>query len=263
MSELFELDSSKKYDHQETRSLLADVRNFYQSKLKIIIPEWITPKASADQNENSSIAEIFYIEKAAEPIYAECNGYDDLNGILRLFEERLNELLDGLDHLLDNNSDMDDETRNSLESYADAIEKCGNVYGTQKRKRAAKFKELSTVNELREELQQLFSEMIARYIVVLFDALYERIHNGAGPVYALVVKEINTFLAANGVYTRMVSAGEKLDPEYMEPTPDSSENITEDFSKFDVIDEIRRYPYVFADDVKIADGLARIFRRKD
>lgn len=263
MSDVFGLDNRKEYDHQETRSLLADVREFFQSRLKIIVSEWITPKTSVDKNENSSIAAIFYIEKAAEPIYNECNGYDDLNGILSLFEERLNDLLDSLDDLLDNNRDMDDETKKSLDSYANAIEKCMNVYGTQKRKRAAKFKELPTVEELREELQRLFSEIIDKYIIVLFDALYERIHNGAGPVYELVVSEINTFLSVNGVYTLNVSAGDRLDPEYMEPTQDSAENFTEDFNKFETIDEIRRYPYVFADDVKIVDGLARIWRRRD
>ena len=118
--------------------------------------------------------------------------------------------------------------------------------------------------DLREELQRLFSEIIANYIiVVLFDALYERINNGAGPIYEMVVREINSFLAQNGIYTRKIFVGEKIEPEFMEPTMDSAENYTEDFNKFDTIDEIRRYPYLFTDGAKIIDGQAKIWRRKD
>ena len=54
-----------------------------------------------------------------------------------------------------------------------------------------------------------------------------------------------------------------IEPEFMEPTMDSAENYTEDFNKFDTIDEIRRYPYLFTDGAKIIDGQAKIWRRKD
>lgn len=257
-------DKDKEYDHQETKRLLEEVRCFFQSDLKVIVPEWITDKESVAGEVNDGSVKIFYINKTEEPVYAVCNGYADVKGILGLFEDRLNGLLDSMDELIDNNADLDDESKKSLDSYASAIEKCLNVYNTQKKRRMAKLKEISTVSELREELQQLFSEIIANYIIaVLFDALYERINNGAGPIYEVVVREINSFLSSNGVYTKKVSVGEKIDPEFMEPTPDSSENYTDDFNKFDTIDEIRRYPYLFADGSKIIDGQARIWRRKD
>ena len=66
------------------------------------------------------------------------------------------------------------EVRSFLNSsYASAIEKCLNVYNTQKRRRSAKFKELTTVDDIRDELRLLFGEIIANYIIaVLFDALY-------------------------------------------------------------------------------------------
>ncbi len=257
-------DTSKEYDHQETKNLLAGVRDFFQSKLRVIVPEWI----SAKKNENKEAADgaitSFYIDKTVEPIYANCNGYDDVRDILSCFEDRLNDLLDSMDDLLDKNTELDDESKRSLESYAGAIEKCLNVYNTQKKRRATKFKELSTVDEIRDELQQLFGEIIANYIIaVLFDALYERINNNSGPIYEMVVKEVNNFLVVNGVYTKSISVGDRIEPEYMEPTTDSAENFTDDFNKFDTIDEIRRYPYLFADGVKIIDGQARIWRRKD
>lgn len=256
-------DASKEYDHQETKNLLAEVRDFFRSKLKVIVPEWITTKRNETEEAVGAITS-FYIEKAAEPIYAACNGYDDVRDILSCFEDRLNDLIDHMDDLFDNNTDLDDESKSSLESYAGAIEKCLNVYNTQKKRRAAKFKEVSTVNEIRDELQQLFGEIIANYIIaVLFDALYERVTNHSGPIYEMVIKEVNSFLAANGVYTKSVAVGDRMEPEYMEPTADSSENFTDDFNKFDTIDEIRRYPYLFADGVKIIDGQARIWRRKD
>lgn len=264
MADIIMFDTNKSYDHQETQSLLAEVRSFFQTKLRIIVPEWITPRKAVVETEEAGAIKAFYIEKSGRPLYEACNGYDDLKGILQLFDDRLNDLLDSMDNLLDNNVDLDEESKKSLDSYASAIEKCLNVYSTQKKRRAAKFKELSTVAELREELQQLFSEIIEKYIiVVLFDALYERINNGAGPIYEMVVGEINSFLAKNGIYTRKISIGEKIEPEFMEPTMDSAENYTEDFSKFDTIDEIRRYPYLFTDGVKIIDGQAKIWRRKD
>lgn len=258
------LDVRKEYDHQETRSLLMEVRNFFQSKLRVIVPEWITSEEKAPDAECTGAAAAFFIESAEEPIYAACNGYDDLGRILELFEERLNDLLGGMDDLLENNRDLDDESKKNLESYASAIDKCLNVYNIQRKRRGGKFKELSTVDELREEMRRLFGEIIANYIIeVLFDALYERIHNNAGTMYEMVVKEVNRFLALNGVCTKKVSAGDKIEPEFMEPTADSAENETDDFSKFDTIDEIRRYPYFFTDGSKIIDGKARILRRKD
>lgn len=257
-------DTSKEYDHQETKNILVGVRDFFQSKLKVIVPEWISIKQTETKEAVVGAITSFYIEKTAEPVYATCNGYDDVREILSCFEERLNDLLGSMDDLLDKNADLDDESKSGLESYAGAIEKCLNVYNTQKKRRAAKFKELSTVNEIRDELQQLFREIIANYIIsVLCDALYERMNNNSGLIYEMVIKEVNNFLAANGVYTKSVAIGDKIEPEYMEPTTDSSENFTDDFNKFDTIDEIRRYPYLFADGVKIIDGQARIWRRKD
>lgn len=263
MEDLAVLKADKEYDHQESKKLLMTVRYFFQSKLRIIVPEWITEKESVSEDTPTGIVEAFLIVKIAEPIYKACNGYDDLMGILDLFDHRLNILLDNMDELLDKNNELDDETKHSLEDYATAIDKCLNVYTTQRKRQMPKFKELSTVGEIQEELRQLFADIISKYIIVLFDGLYERICNNAGPVYEMIIREINQFLAENGVETKVVRTGEALDPEYMEPTPDSAENYTDDFQKFDKIDEIRRFPYLFTDGFKICDGCAKIWRRKD
>lgn len=263
MEDLAVLRADKEYDHHESKNLLKEVRDFFQSKLRIIVPEWITKKEDVAEDVSVGIVETFFIEKATDPIYKKCNGYDDLAGILDLFDERLNTLLDNMDDILDKNNDLDDDTKKSLDDYATAIDKCVNVYTTQRKRQMAKFKELSTVGEIQDELRQLFSNIISKYIVVLFDGLYERASNNAGPVYGMVISEINHFLAENGVQTKAVKPGEILDPEYMEPTPDSAENFTDDFQKFDRIDEIRRYPYMFTDGAKICDGCAKIWRRKD
>lgn len=264
MENMVKLDENKQYDHQKTKRLLEEVRDFFQRKLKIIVFECVSPKDTASENNVNDAAAIFCIEKDKEPIYAACNGCGDLDRILGSFETELNDLLNNMDDLLDNNKDLDDEIKDSLESYANAIDKCINIYGRQKKKQAAKLIEMSTIDELREGICQLFSEIISKYIImVLIDALYERINNGAGQVYELAAKEINAYLAKLGVYTKNVTKGEKIDPEYMEPTADSAENFTEDFNKFDTIDEIRRFPYYFSDDSKIIDGQARIWRRKD
>lgn len=264
MEDLMVLKNNKEYDHQETKSLLAKVRDFFQTKLRIIVPECVTEKEEQTDQINNGFIEAFFIEEGADAIFSACNGFDDLEGILDLFESRLNELLDGMDALLDKNADLDDESKKSLESYASAIDKCINVYVIQRRKRMAKFKELNSVAEIRDELRQLFTEIVANYIIaVLFDALYERIKNNSGTVYEMVVREVNEFLSQNGIYTKRVNAGDAIDPEYMEPTNDSSENYTDDYQKFDKIDEIRRYPYMFKGGYKIVDGYARIWRRKD
>ncbi len=112
-----------------------------------------------------------------------------------MFDERLNTLLDNMDDLLDKNNDLDNETKKSLDDYATAIDKCVNVYTTQRKRQMAKFKELSTVGEIQDELRQLFSNIHQQiYLVVLFDGLYERASNNAGPVYGMVISEINHFL---------------------------------------------------------------------
>lgn len=264
MQELTILDENKKYDCQETKILLGEVRDFFQKELKIVVPEWISEQQEVFNTSEDRVINVFYIDKNKEPLYSSCNGYDDLKKILDLFEQRLNNLLDNLDEILGRNNHLDDNSRESLKSYAGAVDKCIAVFGNQRKKRAAKFKEASTVEELRDELQQFFAEIISNYIiVVLFDALYERMKNQSGQVYEMVTKEINNFLSENGVYTKKVCIGEVIDPEYMEPTLDSKENITDDFKKFDTIDEIRRYPYMFSDDKKIVDGCAKIWRKRD
>ena len=264
MEDLMVLKNDKEYDHQETKSMLIKVRDLVQTKLRIIVPEYVTVKNEQTSQENNGFIEVFSIDEGTDAIFTACNGADNLDEILDLFEGRLNDLLDGMDDLLDKNTDLDDESKKSLDSYASAIDKCLNVYGIQRRKRMAKFKELNTVSELQDELRQLFTEIVSNYIIaVLFDALYERIKNNSGIVYEMVVREVNSFLSQNGIYTKKVNVGEAIDPEYMEPTSDSSENYTDDYQKFDKIDEIRRYPYMFKGGYKVADGYARIWRRKD
>ena len=266
MTETAIFTESREYNHSETRQLLGEVRDFFQKRLRLIVPEWVTTEEGAPGEKEGEAVKAFRIEmeQAGAPVYQACNGYDDLEGVLDLFDQKLNELLDNLDDLLDKNGDLDDESRRSLECYASAVEKCSTVYGNQQKMRRAGFKELSTVDELRDELRLLFSEIIDRYIIrVLFDALYERVKNNAGRIYELVIYEVNTFLAEMGVYTKTISPGEPVDPEFMESTPDSAENFTDDYRKFDTIDEVYRYPYLFADGTKIVDGRGRIWRRRD
>ena len=264
MEDLMVLKNDKEYDHQETKRLLIKVRDFFQTKLRIIVQERVTEKEEQANQVNNGFIEMFFIEEGADAIFSVCSQFGDLEGILDLFESRLNGLLDSIDDLSDKNTNLDDESKNSLYSYASAIEKCVSVYKNQRRKRMAKFKELNSVSEIQDELRQLFTEIVANYIIaVLFDALYERIKNNSGTVYEMVVKEVNGFLSQNGIYTKYVNVGDTIDPEYMEPTSDSSENYTDDYQKFDKIDEIRRYPYMFKGGYKVADGYARIWRRKD
>ena len=74
--------------------------------------------------------------------------------------------------------------------------------------------------------------------VLIVSGANMNIKNNAGEVYTLAVNEINKFLAENGVYTKEVVLGEMIDPEFIEPTNDSCDNVTDDFQKFDTIDEI-------------------------
>lgn len=262
----FMFDEKKTYNHQESKNLLSKVRVFFQTKLRVIVPEWISPKEKEESSTESynGFIEVFCINECSEPIYSCCNGFDDIKEILDSFSVKIGNLIDYMDQIIDNNKDLDDITRDALDSYAKALDKSLTVYENQINKRMTKFKELQTVRDLREELYHLFSEIISKYIIsVLFDGLYERLKNNSGPVYELVVKEIDAFLASIGVCTRNISIGESIDSEYMEATPDSLENYTDDYKMFDKVSEIRRYPYVFKDGQKIADGVVKIWRRND
>ena len=128
----------------------------------------------------------------------------------------------------------------------------------------AQLRELSETAELREELRRFFTSILSKYIIeALCDPLYERLKNHAGPIYEMVLMEVNGFLASAGVRTENVRSGDADDPELIDPTEDSRENFTEDYQLFDKIDKVYRYPYLFADGAKIADGKARIWRRRD
>ncbi|MGN9136027.1 hypothetical protein ACTNDG_11475 [Clostridium sp. HCP1S3_B4] len=258
------LDDNKEYIHEESKTLLEEVRGFFQGKLKMVGIEWVSEKKGNDEEHSSTEATIFVIKNAKETPFEKCNGLDDVTQILNDFEESLITLVDNIDALIDNNKNLDAETKSSLESYASAVEKAVTIFGTQRKRRMPKISEMSSVAEIRDEIKHLISEIIANYVVtVLVDALYSRIKNGAGEVYELAIAEVNQFLASNGVVTKEIKVGEVLNPEYVEPTPDSTDNVTDEFVKFDTIEEIRRYPYFFNDGTKILDGTAKIWRRKD
>ena len=259
------LEENKTYLSQESKELLEEVRGFMQGKLKMVGVEWTFSKRSWNQDEtlNKGI-ELFFIKKGVAPIDSFCNSLEDMEKQLDQLESRLICLADSFYALVDNNPDLEKESKNSLESYAKTVDKSVTILENQRKKRRIKWKELSGINEFTEEIKSLIRKIIGDYVIsVLADALYERIKNNAGEVYTLVIKEMNQFLIDNGVYTKEIKVGEQMDPEYVEPTKDSIENITEDFHKFDTIEEIRRYPYLFLDDTKILDGSAKIWRRND
>ena len=54
-------DTSKEYDHQETKNLLVGVRDFFQSKLRIIVPEWISTKKNETREAVPGAITSFYV----------------------------------------------------------------------------------------------------------------------------------------------------------------------------------------------------------
>ncbi|WP_455542899.1 hypothetical protein [Intestinibacter sp.] len=258
------LDENKKYNQDETIELLESVREFFQDELKLVVHEWMSDQNFDNinnLNDGKSAIDIFYIEKLNEPLYAKCNGYNDVEIILKSFEEDLQILINNLDELLDNNKNLDKNTIENIESYADVVDKCISVYINQKNRRKKKFKERTTIEELREELRNFFAEIIRKFLIeVLMYPLYERIKKNSGVIYELVVKNINTFLQKNGIYTKNILAGEKINLDITEPTIDSSDNITDNFNMVNIIEEVRKYPYFFADGTKVVDGSAKIWR---
>jgi len=258
------LAEDKGYEHAETKRLLEEIRAFFQGKLRLVVPERVSMGMDAARSGERDPARAFLIEKGGDPIYLSCGGRDDLERVLDAFEQKLNDLLDHFDDLFDQNSELDDESKDSLDCYAKVLDKCINVYRIQRKRRMQQFMELSTVDEMRDELRLLFSEILSNHIIaVLCDALYERVKNNSGQIYEIVVREINAFLAGLGVYTKAVVPGERIDPEFMEATLDSAENFTDDCQKVDTVEKIRRYPYLFSDGSKIIDGQARIWRWKN
>lgn len=264
MEKEFILEKDRGYDHEDSKNLLKEVRGFFQGKMKMIGIEWVSEKKTAAINEDTPSHTLFVISNAKAAPYEMCNGLNDVSRILSEFENSLVKLADNLYALEDNNQGLDDDSKTSLKSYGRAVDKAVDVFGNQRKRRMARIKELSSVGELQEELRQFLSEIIANYVVtVLVDALYSRIKNHSGEIYELALVQVNRFLSENGVVTKEISVGEKLNTDYVEPTPDSADNVTDEFVKFDTIEEIRRYPYFFQDGTKLLDGTAKIWRRKD
>ncbi len=65
MEELAVLRADKEYDHQESKNLLKDVREFFQSKLRIIVPEWIKKKETVAKDAPVGVVEAFYIREGS------------------------------------------------------------------------------------------------------------------------------------------------------------------------------------------------------
>ncbi len=256
------MEETKKYNHERTVELLNGARELVTGKLKIIVQEWKTeePVSGNLAGENKSSIGLFYIEKAEQPLYEKITGINDVNKAFESFADMIDDVLEQLDAIEDNNAGLDDNTKNTIQTYAKVFDKAYSVFENRKKKEMTSLKELSTVTELKEATAQMFRSILGDYIIKpVVTPLYETIDKNE--VYPLILRELNEFLKKNGVYTERIEVGEPIDPEKVEPSEDSIGNIADDYTKVDTIAEVKRYPYFFADGTKVMDGYAKIYVR--
>lgn len=256
------MEDTRKYSHERTVELLNGARELVTGKLKIIVPEWKTEtkEQTTSAESNNAAINLFFIEKAEQPLYEKVSGINDVSKVFDTFIDMIEDVLDELDAIEDNNAGLDENTINTIQTYGKVFDKAEQVFENRRKKEMASLKELSTVSELKEALAQLFRSVLGDYIIKpVVTPLYETLDKNE--VYPLILRELNEFLSKNGVYTEKIDVGEPIDPEKVEPSEDSVGNVAEDYSKVDTIAEVKRYPYFFADGTKVMDGYAKIYVR--
>jgi len=263
----WEWPSPAVYQHDTSIQLLDSVRSLFRDKLGIVMPEYQLDSPEGNKHAHgakggidSAMAPFFLPKGTQRPIYADCNTSEQVKQIQELYENRLRELCQQIDRLRERNGNLDSSILESLENYANTVDRCLRVYQTWIGRDSKKLS-VTEPSGFQAIVQGTITRNIGDYIIKsLLNTIREQIKNKSHEIYALVLKRVNTFLSENGVYTREIHSGEfwtdaakDIQPEVVCETSDSR--------KSDTIKEVRRYPYYFTDETKLMDGLVTIWKK--
>lgn len=266
------------YNVADAENLLEQIKSFFMSK-GIIAKKFSFKSSETKQSADDDFKVIkqFFIHPDATAFYLKLNSPDDIDELNMSLEMQIKNLQDKLNNFLRNNSELDGDLREKIETFASS--------NLMKAKKAIKFgltkslkqdsKECNSISELHEASGRRYGEffqkeILERIVYPIYDGLRQ---NPADDVYRWVLQEINVFLSELGIYTVNISVGDKYDENspYVPAEESRSEKyITTSLEQKDSIKKILRYAYAFnegkvTDNRQIDEGevIVMVYRAED
>ncbi len=220
----------------------------------------------------------FFFDTTASAFYLGINSPDDLIEINTDLETKLSNLQSKMKLFLVNNSDLEEDIRSKINTFATSIlaqAKKAVKFGLKNGLKADK-ENCRSLEDLREAAGRRYADFIRKEVLErIMVPLYDGVHYAPDEsAYQYILTQVNNFLAELGVLTVPVSVGAVYDENMpYEPSEVSQEEQykTENIEEKDKICAILRYAYAFQEDKegvenrRIMDGsvIVKIYREGD
>jgi hypothetical protein len=262
MSILHDKNSAEKPNFEKIFSLRNNFKYFLQERFGIIKVE-NRDSASHDGKSSSQAVDFlncFLIEKKNPSIYLSINSINDLQikkekvmGDFDSFIHEFNAYFDRIEKQLDVNS------TEGLEIISKTLQNRRKKFETALKR----FKPEDTwgVDKISEE----FSHELMKLFKDLIDATMTPIMNGIerNSCYQDILKFENKFLADMGIYTEVLSIGDKLN-NWDNIFPQECENgITKNKDDHEKIKDVLSYPYLFSEKLVVYEAKVTLWKYQE
>ena len=219
------------HDFSKLDALIAEGEGFFTSLPRPVPMKLWTKRLQAQEQKDGNtqdtlIAQFLIPEPETLPLFLQSDDKAALNQVFQSALQELQEYLYNLEEDLD-----DDNTCESIESMCRQMDRLKRQYDTHTR------------GNLEGAVTSSWLKAMGAFIEGIIPAVYNGLSAAEDNVYELILREVNNFLRQNGIFTKEIQVGEKLDTNDCEFVEDSSA-VTKDPRQSDVIVKIRQYPYL-------------------
>ena len=237
-------------------------KNLLHTKFGRIKVESRDPMLHDDASSNQDIEFLshFFIEKSSPGIYLSINSINDL----QIIKEKI---LANFDVLIDSFNDYFDRIDNQLNANAaEGLDIISKTLQNRRKKFETALKRFKPEDTWRvDKIAEEFSRELMRLLKDLIDTTMTPIMTGmkTNSCYQDVLKLENKFLSDLGVYTEILSIGEKL-TNWDNIIPQECENcITNNKDDNEKIKDIFSYPYFFSDELVIFEAKVTLWKYQE
>ena len=244
------------YDLATMENLLERVKAFFLAKGIMLTKKFAGEQSEqAEEVDAAQRIKAFVIQAGAPAFYLDINSPDDIPTINAELENKLSDLQSKLKTFLQNNSDMDANLADKINTFATSVlvQARKAIRFGLKKALLTNSKNCNTVAELQTAAGRCYGdflkkEIFERIMVPLYEGLKQTPKENA---YLYVLGELNNFLADLGIMTVDISVGEIYDenlPYIPAEESNSPQYITTNEAEKGIVREILRYAYVFQEE---------------
>ena len=254
--------SVEKPNFEKLRKLKDDFKNLLHTGFGKIKVESRDPIScdSTSSNQDVGFLNYFVIEKKLPAIYLSINSINELQQIKEriilsfdVFIDHFNDYFDRIDKQLDAN------TSAGLEIISKILQHRRKKFETALKR--FKLEDAWGVDKIAEE----FSRELTKLLKDMIDATMTPIMTGMkiNSCYQDILKLENDFLSDLGVYTEILSIGEKL-KNWDNIVPQECENcIAKNKDDHEKIKDVFSYPYCFSDELVICEAKVTLWKYQE